>query len=188
MIFLQLFFTFFMIGLFTFGGGYGAIPLVQSEIVKAGWLSEGEILTLIGVSEATPGPFAINIATFVGSTQGGFFGAACATLGFIMPSILIILIVAVIFQLFMKSRLVKGMINGIMPAVVGLILVNGLFIIFDQSHILSFDFSTIDLTAIGIMLNLGVLMITYSKVTKKKPNPIVIILIAAAMGIVVYSL
>ncbi len=188
MIFLQLFFTFFRIGLFTFGGGYGAIPLIRSEVEQAGWLSDSELLNFIGISEATPGPFAINIATFIGSSQGGFLGAVVATLGFVMPSFLIILIVAIILTWFMKSRLVKGLVNGIMPVVIGLILTAGLFLILDGTYITTYDVSKIDLKSIGIILNLGVLMIVYSKTTKKKPNPIVIILISAVLGIVVFSI
>lgn len=94
MIFLELFLTFFKIGAFTFGGGYAMLPLIQSEVISNGWLDKEAILDFVAVAESTPGPFAINIATYIGSEMGGLFGAFCATLGVVLPSFVIILIVA----------------------------------------------------------------------------------------------
>ena len=88
MIFLKLFITFFQIGLFTFGGGYAMISLISEKVTAYGWLTEEELLNMIAVSESTPGPIAINMATFVGSDQGGVLGAICATLGVVLPSFL----------------------------------------------------------------------------------------------------
>ncbi len=121
MICLELFVTFFRIGLFTFGGGYAMLPLIQSEVLSHGWLSTAEIVDFIAVSESTPGPFAVNIATLIGMRTGGLFGAACATLGVALPSFLIILLVARVYQKFRRSRLVAGAMDGLKPAVVGLI-------------------------------------------------------------------
>ena len=81
MIFLELLWTFFKIGAFTFGGGYAMLPLIQAEVLKKGWVTESEIVDFIAVSESTPGPFAINMATYVGTERGGLLGAFCATLG-----------------------------------------------------------------------------------------------------------
>ncbi len=92
MIFLDLFWTFFKIGLFTFGGGYAMLPLIQAEVAAHGWLSTESLLNFVAVSESTPGPFAVNIATYIGSEMGGIPGAACATLGVALPSFIIILI------------------------------------------------------------------------------------------------
>ena len=98
MIFLKLFLTFFKIGLFTFGGGYAMLPLIQAEVIKNGWMEESAIIDFIAVSESTPGPFAINISTYIGSVMGGdsvlesIFGSFCATLGVVLPSFIIILI------------------------------------------------------------------------------------------------
>ena len=102
MIFLELFLTFFKIGAFTFGGGYAMLPLIQSEAIGNGWMTMEEIIDFIAVSESTPGPFAINMATFVGTQMGkeflgvggGILGAICATLGVVMPSFIVILFVA----------------------------------------------------------------------------------------------
>ena len=131
MIYLELFLTFFKIGLFTFGGGYAMLPLIQEEVAKHQWLDANTLIDFVAVSESTPGPFAINIATYLGNVQGGltglgpFFGgllgSACATLGVVMPSFIVILIVAGIYEKFKKSRIVKGVMSGLKPAVIGLI-------------------------------------------------------------------
>ena len=94
MTYLTLFWTFFKIGLFTFGGGYAMLPLIQQYVLGFGWLSEEELVNFVAVSESTPGPFAINIATYVGSSQAGVLGAFFTTLGVVLPSFIIIFIVA----------------------------------------------------------------------------------------------
>ena len=131
MIFLELFWTFFQIGLFTFGGGYAMIPLIQDAVLSHGWLTDEALINFIAISESTPGPFAVNIATYVGTemgvaaggigTWGGFLGGMCATLGVVLPSFIIILIVAKCYEKFKTNRLVKGAMSGLKPAVIGLI-------------------------------------------------------------------
>ena len=128
MIFLNLFLTFFKIGAFTFGGGYAMLPLIQAEVISKGWIEQDLLVNFIAVAESTPGPFAINTATYIGSEMGGsfgawgsIFGAFCATLGVVLPSFIIILIVAQFFEKFKESKGVKGVMSGLKPAVVGLI-------------------------------------------------------------------
>ena len=121
MIYLELFWTFFKIGAFTFGGGYAMLPIIQSEIAAKGWMSNQAIVDFMAVSESTPGPLAVNMATYTGSVMGGIPGAACATLGVVLPSFLVILIVAKCFDRFRGSRLVRGAMDGLRPAVIGLI-------------------------------------------------------------------
>lgn len=121
MIFISLLLTFFKMGLFTFGGGYAMLPFIQSEVLKHGWATESQVIDFIAVSESTPGPFAINMATFVGTETGGFFGAVCSTLGVVLPSFIVILIVAKFYDKYKKSFIVQGAMTGLKPAVVGLI-------------------------------------------------------------------
>ncbi|MBQ8506076.1 MAG: chromate transporter [Clostridia bacterium] len=121
MMLLTLFFTFFKIGAFTFGGGYAMLPLIQAEVIAHGWLAAEDLVNFIAVSESTPGPFAVNIATFVGTRLAGVPGAACATLGVVLPSFIIILVVAKCFDKFRSSRVISGCMAGLRPAVVGLI-------------------------------------------------------------------
>ena len=121
MILLELFWTFFKIGAFTFGGGYAMLPLIQSEVTSKGWIDEASLVNFVAVSESTPGPIAVNMATYVGSELGGVPGALCATLGVVLPSFIIILIVAKCFERFRQSRAIQGAMSGLKPAVVGLI-------------------------------------------------------------------
>jgi chromate transporter len=119
----DLFLSFCRIGLVAFGGGYAMIPLMRAEFIMARqWLTLGEFLDIIAIAEMTPGPVAINAATYIGYKVAGIPGAAAATLGVITPSVVLILIIAGLFQHFRSSLLVRAIISGIRPAVIGLIL------------------------------------------------------------------
>ena len=139
---LKLFWEFFKIGLFTFGGGYAMIPLIEETVLRQGWITQDALYNFIGVSEATPGPFAINIATFVGSTTAGFFGAVCATLGVVLPSFIIILFIASIFKKFEQNKYVKGALAGIIPVACALIISTGLLLLTKSVWLNAFDFSS----------------------------------------------
>lgn len=117
-----LFITFFRIGLFTFGGGYAMIPLIQAEIAeKKKWMSNEDILEIIVISESTPGPISINSATYVGYKVGGFFGALFATIGLVLPSLFIIFIISLFIDQFLANAIVAKAFKGIQCAVVLLI-------------------------------------------------------------------
>lgn len=183
MIYLELFWTFLTIGAMTFGGGYAMLPLIQSE-VAARWgdvISNESMVNFVAVSESTPGPFAINMATYVGAEMGGVFGSFCATLGVVLPSFVIILIVAKCYDRFRQSRVVKGCMSGLKPAVVGLIgnaVLNVLITVFFPAGLALGVFLTpafyIYAALFGIMLLLAF----------KKVHPILIICLSAAVGIV----
>lgn len=121
MILLELFWVFFLIGAFTFGGGYAMVAMIQQQVTSRGWMTMEELIDFIAIAESTPGPIAVNMATFVGSRVGGVTGAVCATLGVVLPSFVVILIVAHYFRAFCESRWIKGVMSGLKPAVVGLI-------------------------------------------------------------------
>lgn len=121
MIFLELFFTFLKIGAFTFGGGYAMLPLIQQEVVSHQWMTLEQLVNFIAVSESTPGPLAVNLSTYVGAETGGLLGALCATFGVVLPSFVIILVVAKFYQAFQSNTIVKGCMNGLRPTVVGMI-------------------------------------------------------------------
>lgn len=121
MICFQLFLSFFRIGLFGFGGGYAMIPLMRAEILEHHWLSLAEFADLVSISQMTPGPIAINAATFIGTRSAGVFGAISATLGVVLPSFLLILLIAHIVERFRSNRSVDAVIRGIRPASIGLI-------------------------------------------------------------------
>lgn len=121
-IFRRLFATFFKIGAFTLGGGYAMIPIIESEVVeKHAWIKKNEFLDLIAIAQSCPGIFAANIATFIGYKIKGEKGALCTTLGAVLPSFIIILLIAMVFHQFMQIHWIAAMFNGIRPAVVALI-------------------------------------------------------------------
>lgn len=191
MIYLQLFWTFFKIGLFTFGGGYAMIPLISQEVVGLNWLTEAQLINYIGISEATPGPFAINIATFVGATQGGFFGAVCSTLGVVLPSFIIILLVASIFRHFEENKFVKGALRGINPVVYALIIGTGVVLLVKNFWTNAFDFSaTPDFDYISLIIAAVVVAgsLVFKKVKGKNLSAIWIIVFGAVSGMVLYSI
>ena len=187
----DLFFTFFKIGLFTFGGGYAMISLVSEQTVSKGWLTEAELLNMIAVAESTPGPIAVNMATFVGSTQAGILGSAMATLGVVLPSFIIILLVSAVIKNFLKYEGVKAFLLGVRPCVVALIL--GTAITIGFSTLLGFKNINVgkinpDYIGIVIFAVVAAAAALLKKLLGKKPSPIVLILISALLGMVLYSL
>ena len=190
MIYLELFYTFFLIGLFTFGGGYAMIPMIQEQVVGRGWISEKSLTDFIAISEATPGPFAINISTFVGNSVGGVFGALCATIGVILPSLIIIIIVAMIMKKFMKNRFVQGALAGVKPIVLALILSTALLLfvktIFFNGNAIKGDMD-FDIRSLTMLILLSTLMVVYKKTQKKSLGAIKLLGFAALLGIIVFT-
>jgi chromate transporter len=190
MIYLKLFLTFFEIGMFTFGGGYAMISLIRDKALSLGWLTEAELLNMIAVSESTPGPIAVNMATFVGSTQGGVLGSLVATLGVVLPSFIIILLISALIRNFLKYRGVQAFLGGVRPCVVALILATALTLLL--STLLGITTVgggfTPDVRAIIIFAILVALSLVWKKLKKKKPSPILMILISAGLGMVFYSI
>ena len=179
-IFLELFITFFKIGLFTFGGGYAMLPLIQKEVLNHGWMEIEEIINFIAVSESTPGPFAINCATYVGMETGGVLGAVCATLGVVLPSFIVILCVARFYKKFKESKIVSSVMTGLRPAVIGLIgsaLVSMILTVFLPN---GFDFGGIAIPDLLVSLAIAVVM---TVLVFKKVHPIIIIVLSAVAGI-----
>ena len=178
MIYLDLFFTFFRIGLFTFGGGYAMLPLIQEAVLAKGWTENTQLINFVAVSESTPGPFAINISTYIGTEMAGILGAICATLGVVLPSFIIILIVAKCYEKFKTNKIVKGCMNGLKPAVVGLI----------ASAVLSMTktvFLSEGLKIDFLFVMSAIIFLVMLVLALKKKHPIMLILISAAAGIAV---
>ena len=181
MIYFDLFLTFLKIGLFTFGGGYAMLPMIQEEVSAHSWLNQSELINFIAVSESTPGPFAVNIATFVGTRTGGIFGGLCATLGVVLPSFVIILFVARFYQKFKSSKLVAGAMNGLKPAVVGLIAAALLSLsgtVFFPAGLNTAVFGTAQ-----FYVSLGIFAVAVV-LAFKKFHPILIILLSAVIGVI----
>ena len=190
MIFFELFYTFFLIGLFTFGGGYAMIPMIQDQIVGRGWMNDAQLSDFIAISESTPGPFAINISTFVGSRTAGIGGAICATVGVILPSFIIIILVSIILSKFLKNRFVQGGLNGVKPVILALILSTAIIFLVKmalyQGNALFSQTISFNRVSITLLILLSGFLLVYKKIQKKSLNPILLLLLSAGLGIILF--
>lgn len=188
---LDLFLTFLKIGAVSFGGGYGMIPLLTDEVLSHTWLTESELMNFIAVSESTPGPIAINMATFIGASQGGILGAILATLGVVLPSFIIILIIASIVRGLLQYAGVKAFLKGVRPVVVGLIIATAISILLTVMFSLETVYDvvvTFDWKALVIFAVVAAVHFVYKKIKKKTISPIILILISALLGMLFYGL
>ncbi len=188
MIYLTLFLEFFKMGLFTFGGGYAMIPLIEETVLKYGWLTEARFSEMLGVCESTPGPVAINMATYIGSVQGGLLGSLVATLGVVLPSFFIILLIAAILKNFTNHPIFKGFVRGVQPVVIGLILSTGVILFAKALGYVSLTKFRPDWISMIIFALLIGTYIVALKVFKKKLSAIQLILISAGLGLGVCGL
>ena len=177
MIYFKLFLTFLEIGAVSFGGGYGMISIIREAVLSNHWLTESEFINFIAVSESTPGPLAVNMATFIGSSQGGVLGSLLATLGVVLPSFVIILLIAAVLSNLLKYAGVQAFLSGVRPCVVALILATaltmGLSTLFGFTTIRSAP--EVDLRGVVILLLLITLHFGYKHFKKKAPSPILMI-------------
>ena len=184
MSYLKLFWSFFQIGLFSFGGGYAALPLIQDQVVTGHhWLTMKEFADVITISQMTPGPIAINSASFVGVKVGGVFGAMVATLGCVLPSLIIVLCLAYFYYRYRNLSTVQGVLNGLRPAVVAMIAAAGFALVelaIWTTGKFSFNISTIDVAAV-ILFIVGLVILR-----KWKVNPILVMIGAGIIGGIYY--
>ena len=187
---LRLFLAFLKIGAVSFGGGYGMISLIRETVLSNGWLSEGDFLSFIAVSESTPGPLAVNMATFIGSSQAGFWGALAATLGVVLPSFCIILLIAALLRDLLRYAGVEAFLRGIRPCVVAMIL----------STAFTMGLSTLlglsrlgepllpDWRSIAVLLFLLAFRLLWQIRRRKAPSPMLMLLLSALLGMALFSL
>ena len=185
MIYLQLFLEFFKIGLFCFGGAFGMIPLIEETVVTHGWLTEAEFFNLLGVCESTPGPIAVNTATYVGSVMGGPFGSIAATLGVVLPSFLIILLIASVMKNLTDNTYFKGFMKGVKPVVVALILSTGSMLLLKAMGFAGLHAFNVDMVCLVILVLLLGIYFGITCLWKKKLSAVKVILLSAGLGIVV---
>ena len=187
MIYLDLFLGFLKVGCFAFGGAYGAIPLIRDAVMSYGWLSDEMLTYMIAVSESTPGPIMVNLATYIGSSQAGFLGAVIATLAVVLPSFLIILLVTALLKTALKNKYVQAVLRGLKPCVIGIVLATGIYMVlsncFGAITAIKADIQAIILTAILVVTMFG-----YKHFAKKKLSPIILIIVSAIAGVVVYGI
>ena len=178
MMYLELFLGFLKVGCFTFGGGYGAVPLIRDVVLGHGWLSDEMLTYMIAVSESTPGPIMVNMATYVGSSQGGILGAAVATAAVVLPSFCIILLIATLLGAILKNKYAQAVLRGLKPCVVGIVLATGIR--------MTLNGACVDLRALVLTAVLVGIMVFFKLVLKKKLSPIQLIVISALGGILAY--
>ena len=186
MIYLDLLIGFLEVGLFSFGGAYAAIPLIRDVVLAHGWMDDEMISYMIAVSESTPGPIMVNLATYIGSNKGGLPGAVIATTAVVLPAFFIILIVMVIAKNLLKNPYVQATLQGLKSCVIGVILATGVYMILDNCIIK--NEKHIDITAFLITCGLAAVYYGTRKVTKNGISPIGLICIAAVAGVAVYGI
>ena len=184
----QLFIGFLKVGCFSFGGAYAAIPLIRDVVQSYGWLTDEMLTDMIAISESTPGPLMVNLATYVGSVQAGLPGSVIATFAVILPAFVIILLVMTLLQRFIQNPYVQAVLRGLKACVTGVILATGVYMILYTVLPLeagtTFDFRDPLLTAVLALLFFGGQKVLH---LKKKISPILLIVIAAVLGIVAFS-
>ena len=185
MIYLDLFLGFLKVGCFAFGGAYGAIPLIRDVVMSYGWLSDEMLTYMIAVSESTPGPIMVNLATYIGSSQAGFLGAVIATLAVVLPSFLIILSVTALLKTALKNKYVQAILRGLKPCVIGIVLATGIYMMmgncFGTLFAIKVNVRSLIITVLSFASMFG-----YKYFAKKKLSPILLIVISAIAGMIVY--
>lgn len=180
MIYLDLFLGFLRVGCFAFGGAYGAIPLIRDVVLSYGWMTDEMLTYMIAVSESTPGPIMVNLATYIGSNQAGLLGAIIATLAVVLPSFIIILLVMAILKNALKSKYVQAVLRGLKPCIIGIILATGVY--------MTINHAVADIRAGILTVVLAAIMFGSKPVLKKKISPILLIVVSACMGVFVYGI
>jgi len=186
LIYLDLFLGFLKVGCFSFGGAYGAIPLIRDAVLSYGWLSDEMLTYMIAVSESTPGPIMVNLATYVGSSQAGLLGAVVATLAVVSPAFLIILLVTAFLKTALKNNCVQAVLRGLKPCVIGIVLATGLYMVLVNCFG-AVSAITPNVQSIMITMLLVASMVGYQHAAKKKLSPIMLIVLSAVAGIVVFG-
>ena len=187
MIYIELFLGFLKVGCFAFGGAYGAIPLIRDVVLTYGWIDEEMLTYMIAVSESTPGPIMVNLATYIGSNQAGFLGAIIATLAVVTPSFLIVLLITTLLQNVLKNRYAQAILRGLKPCVIGIVLATGIYMVlgncFGTISAIKVNMQSIIITALLVAS-----MFCYKHFVKKKLSPILLIVISAVAGMLVYGI
>ena len=187
MIYLDLFIGFLKVGCFAFGGAYGAIPLIRDVVLSYDWLTDEMLTYMIAVSESTPGPIMVNLATYIGSNQAGFLGAVIATLAVVLPSFLIILAVTASLKTALKNKYVQAVLRGLKPCVIGIVLATGVYMVLGNC-LGTISAIQLNIQASIITVLLIISMVVYKHIAKKKLSPVMLITLSAMLGIVAYGI
>ena len=185
MIYLDLFIGFLKVGLFSFGGAYGAIPLIRDVVLSYGWLEEEMLTYMIAVGESTPGPIMVNLATYVGRSQAGIAGALIATTAVVLPSFAIILLVMTLLRTLLKDPYAQAVLRGLKPCVIGIVLATGAYMIIE--HCAGTNGAAVNVPACIMTALLAGIYFGSRKLVKGGLSPIALIVLAALFGIGFYT-
>lgn len=186
MIFLELLAGFLKIGCFSFGGAYSAIPIIREVVLSYGWIEEEKLSYMIAVSESTPGPIMVNLATYIGSVKGGVAGAAIATTAVALPAFLTVIILTLLLKNFVKRGAVQAVLGTLKACVAGIILATGAYMILTNCIGSRSNFS-VDYAAIIMTVLLGAVYFGSEKIMKRRMSPIVLICLAGCAGVLAYG-
>ena len=186
MIYLDLFIGFLTVGLFSFGGAYAAIPLIRDVVLSYGWLDSDAITNMIAISESTPGPIMVNLATYVGSSKGGVLGGIIATLAVILPAFFIILLIMGLLKKSLKNKYVQAVLGGLKPCIIGIIAATGSYMILNNI-IPSLYAETPVFWPLLITAFLAAIYYGSRGIAKKKMTPIMLIVVSAVLGVIIYG-
>lgn len=185
MIYFDLFLGFLKVGCFAFGGAYAAIPLIRDIVLSYGWLNDEMLTYMIAVSESTPGPIMVNLATYVGTSQAGIAGALIATLAVVLPSFIIILLVTALLSKVIKNKYVQAVLRGVKPCMIGIILATGGWMA--VKNLFALPFSSVDIRAIVITVILAAVYFGLNRKIQNGISPIMLIVISAVLGMAGYA-
>jgi Chromate transport protein ChrA len=185
MIYWELFIGFLKVGCFAFGGAYGAIPLIRDVVLSYSWMDDEMLTYMIAVSESTPGPIMVNLATYVGSSQAGILGSLIATLAVVLPSFLIILLVTALLKSFLKNPYVQAILRGLKPCMIGIILATGVYMILKNGIVLQDN--AILVRPLILTVVLGAIYFGSRRIRKGGISPILLICLSAVAGIAAYG-
>ena len=191
MIYLQLFLTFLKVGAFAFGGGYAMLSLIGDSVLGYGWMTEEELLNFVGVETVIPGPIAVNMATYIGYEQGGFLGALLATIGVVLPSFIIILIVAACIKNLLKYPPVKTFIASMRPALGGLIvsvaatMALAVFLGIDTVSTINLSFDPRTLVVFAVVMAIPII---WKRIKKKEFSSILLVVISGVVGMLLFGI
>ena len=186
MMLLELLFGFLKIGAFSFGGAYGAIPLIREVVLSYGWIEEEKLSYMIAVSESTPGPIMVNMATYIGSEKAGVPGAVIATAAVVLPAFLIVIILMLFLKNLMKNGLFQATLGSLKSCVIGIIFATGAYMIL-KNCIGSFESVSVDIASVILTAVLGVVYFGSKKIIKGGISPVILICLAGAAGVLIYG-
>lgn len=187
---LNLFWQFFKIGLFTFGGGYAMIPMIEEVALNHQWISSSEELySWIGIAEGTPGPFAVNMATYIGFQNGGFWGSLLATLGVILPSWIILVLIASFGSKVLETKYAKAALKGLRPVVIGLISVVVIGLVYQNLFQATLNIRNLiikEFDYFSLIIGILIIGVSFVKIKNKRLSPILLIILSGVLGVIFY--